>query len=87
MDEDQFQHHCKMSICAIETVRSMTNDEFVEWVMDEASEPDLFNQQSLYLILADTCAELLRRSGIKPRFSVKASALEPDRALANGSEG
>ena len=71
MDDERFEHMLKMSAVWIDSLLNTTHDELLEVYREEGG-GYLRNSHNCNQILAETCLELMRRLGVKPKFTVTA---------------
>lgn len=77
MDDAKLEHMCSLAVIQIGAIRYSKSDpdDWIEYLRD-SDDTELGNYLTCLSILAETCAELMTRAGIKPSFRVK-SHLEP----------
>ena len=71
MTDEMLAHMCMLSSIKIGGMK-IPRKEWIEFILT-CDESDLHNEWNTISILAETCGELMKRAGIKPRFRVKAT--------------
>ena len=73
MTDEMLAHMCMLSQIKIMGMRCPNARENWMDCIQLSSHADLWNEWNTISILADTCAELMKRAEIKPRFKVAAA--------------